>query len=298
MSKQESRLHHFVPKLLIRPWVVETQPGQFNLRGYWWNHRKSMLQVKQRGLDSFCAQLDLLTLTAHKMGRDAIERIFFGDIDAKGSIVLDAILATGTSRLTADQRSDFARLLLSLDARRPVNVRKIRDFSHRFALGLDTDPEVIAAAQVAGLDQKPSSFYERHFGALEDHALMMIQKLVDNPQVGGRLINNGWHVTRFNADSETLVLSDRPLIRLRGYDHPGGAWILPLTPHSVFFAINHPANLQRIRTASPKQLIRYINVASAQQAERFVFSIDTTHERWLPKYLRLQIKPVGWISNA
>ncbi len=41
----------------------------------------------------------------------------------------------------------------------------------------------------------------------------MVEKLVDNAEVGRRLINAHWHVVRFTNADGTLVLSDRPLMR-------------------------------------------------------------------------------------
>ena len=67
-----------------------------------------------------------MSLKAHDLGRDAIERLFFGEIDTNGTAARDILLEHGPAGLTAGQRCDFARLLLSLDARRPFNVDKLR----------------------------------------------------------------------------------------------------------------------------------------------------------------------------
>jgi len=71
-----SRDHHFVPKLLLRPWLVDAADGQRALLGYWWDSRTQKLAVKRKGLEAFCFQLDLLTLASHHLGRDALERVF------------------------------------------------------------------------------------------------------------------------------------------------------------------------------------------------------------------------------
>lgn len=84
-SAKPSHNHHFVPKLLLRPWLIDGVQGHLDLHGYWWDPRKQRLVCKKRGLNSFCCQLDLLTLRQHRLGRDAIERIFFGDVDTRGA---------------------------------------------------------------------------------------------------------------------------------------------------------------------------------------------------------------------
>jgi hypothetical protein len=281
MAGQEAHEHHFVPEFLLRPWCVEGL-----LQGYWWDDRRGELACKRKGTRGFCWQLDLLTLGSHSLGRDALEKVFLGDIDTKGAKARDRLLAGGPRNLNADQRCDFARLLLSLDVRRPAIVSKLRVMGPRhIAKSLDDDPEILAAMESEGLVGTPSTYIEQLGTCLEDRALVTIQRLVDNPKIGGRLINAHWHVVRIGPFDGSLVLSDRPLIRFRGYDHPGAAWVLPLTPKTAFVALNHPSNLERIKRVTPQRFAKEVNASSVNQAERFVFCADTSHEPWLAKRL-------------
>ncbi|MBE0533576.1 MAG: DUF4238 domain-containing protein [Rhodospirillales bacterium] len=288
MTNQVSAKHHFVPKLLLRPWLVKKSTGGDVLRGYWWNPRSNALVCKIRGLDSFCFQLDLLTLNEHVLGRDAVERIFFGDIDTQGALARDIILDSGPAALTIDQRSDFARLLLSLEARRPANVKRLRtEGTATFRNGLNNDPEILREFEKHGINMPPSDFVEQELGRdLEDSALTIVQSLVDNPIVGGRLINACWHVRKLNRLSGSIVLSDRPLIRVHGYDQPGATWLLPLSPDCAFIACNDKSNLARLMRLSDERFVKEINRTSVGQAERFVFCIDRSHEKWIGRHLR------------
>lgn len=287
MGTQESRKHHFVPRFLLEPWVIELPPKQCDLRAYWWDQEKKALICKKRGVKSVCFQLDLLTLRAHGLGRDAIERIFFGEIDKKGAIARDILIEHGQRGLSGDQRCDFARLLLSLEARRPISVGQLRAAGQAMAVELDADPEIRRAMAEHGIGSNPSEYVVNELGwCLEDRALTIIQKLVDNPEVGGRLINAQWKVRRIDHADGTLVLSDRPLIRIDGYDRPGARWVLPLTPDAAFIACNHPSNLAKLMGLSGQRFVKAVNVSSAAQAERFVFCVDQSHERWLKKHLR------------
>ena len=281
MPVQEARKHHFVPEFLLKPWATEG-----SLRGYWWDSRKGALSCKRKGPDAFCFQVDLLTLSANKIGRDVLERLPFGHIDAAGAKVRDRLLTHGPESLSGDERCDFARLLLSLDGRRPATVAKLRAAGRGMAEMLDSDPEILAALGERGLAEAPSIYYERTTGVLlEDRALLRIQRLVDNREVGGRLINAHWHIVRLGPSDGSFVLADRPLIRVKAYDHPGAVWALPLTPKVAFVALNHLENLARIKRAPPRRFAKRTNVSSAGQAERFIFASDTSHEHWMCKYL-------------
>lgn len=238
--------------------------------------------------ESFCFQIDLLSLKDHKLGKDAIERSFFGEIDTKGAAARDVLLIDGAPNLSEDQRCDFARLLLSLDARRPAIVKRLRaEGASYLANGLDSDPRIRTAMANFGINEQPSSYVETELGwSLEDRALTTIQGLVDKPKIGKRLINAHWGVKRLGSFDDSFVLSDRPLIRIHGYDHPCAIWALPLIPKAAFIAANHHDNYERIMRTSATRFAKATNDSSSAQAERFVFSTEMHHEKWLSKRLR------------
>lgn len=73
--------------------------------------------------------------------------------------------------------------------------------------------------EAEGLAETPSAYYERTSDvSIDDWSLATIQRLVDNPKVGGKLINGHWHVVRLGAHDGSLVLSS--LIA------PSSAWAL------------------------------------------------------------------------
>jgi hypothetical protein len=117
--------------------------------------------------------------------------------------------------------------------------------------------------------------------------LAAYQRLVDNPAVGGRLINASWYLKKLRLEHGSLMLSDRPLIRTtHGADHPGATWVLALGPSIAFIAANHPANARRIKKASPATFIYRVNQSAAAQAERYVLTVDARHETKLARYLK------------
>jgi Protein of unknown function (DUF4238) len=280
MADQEAHKQHYVPEFLLKPWAIDGE-----LRGYWWNSSKSALSCRQKGPKAFCRG-DLWTLRGHALGHDALEKVYFGDVDTKGADARNELLASGPAGLSNERRCNFARLLLSLEWRRPTNVAKLRSGGQHLAKCLDSDPEILAAMEDEGLSDTPSLFYEHETGALlEDRALLHIQELVDDPNVGGQLINACWHVVRLGPLDGSLILSDRPLIRIAHPAHPGAIWVLPLSPRAAFVAANDPAKIGQIKRASARRFAKECNALSASQAERFVFSADTSHEHWIGKYL-------------
>ena len=276
--RQESHRHHYVPEFLLKAWTIDSL-----VNGYWWNSKKDQLDCNRKGAKAFCFAKDLLTLRGREEERDALERRFFADIDTKGSIARRCLLENGPNSLNNDQRSDFVRLLLSFEARRPTIVRKLRDDGSRYlAESIDNDPKILRQMEIEGLSGTPSTFLTERGFSFEDRALSNVQKLANDPTIGHRLINMHWQIIRLGPNDGTFVLSDRPLVRLKAYDHPGAAWFLPLHPKSAFCAVNNSTNLNR---TTSRRFAKLLNIESARQAQKYVFCAEERHKRWLVKYL-------------
>ena len=261
-----------MPRLVLRPWA---RSGV--LWGYHWDARRGVVRVRKRGVGAFCKELDLLSLAASGLRPDALEREFFGAVDDRGAKARDAVLRD-VALLDADQRSDFARLLLSLDARRPPVVAKLRtEGAAHLRASVDLDEEVIAAVQTHGIGKAPSAYYEEATGeSFDDRALLIMQKLVDNPEVGRRLINAHWRVYRLGPDDGSFLLGDRPLIRTAGYKSDDCVWALPLSPSAIFIAANKARVSARLDRAAVSELRQRINESTMNQIDRYIFMADET----------------------
>ena len=283
-TRQTSRHHHFVPVFLLRPWQVNSQ-----LHGYWWNDYKNEVDCKRKGPKAFCNQIGLLTLQACSRGSDALETIFFGEIDTRGAITYRKILAEGPGQLSGEERCDFARLLMSLEASRPATVNRLRsEGSHEIASTVNRDPALLNEMAKYGIDETPSSYHANCYGtSMHDVALLSIQKLSSDPEVGSVLINSEWGLIRLESNDHTsFVTSDRPFVRIHSYDSPGAVFALPLNPRCAFVAANHPNNLDRFRRISPKRFAKHLNANVASQSDRFIFASDEKHSKLLRKYLK------------
>ena len=271
---------------MLSPWVTDFN-GQRLLLAYSWNQHRDKLQAKRRGVGSVCFQLDLLTLRGEKFAPDLVETQHFGEIDRRGADARDALLAKGRAALTDEQRRDFAKLAVSLVIRRPQFISEVRSKGSWVADQMDSDPSALAITNLLGLTDRPSEILERETGELlEDRLLMRINSASYSHKVIDRLTSATWGLLRMVTGGETLVISDRPLLAFRSFDDPNAEWMLPLSPTAAFVAFSNPASLQQARKIPAKRIARVINVQSAKRAERFVFSVSSAHERWLPKYLK------------
>ena len=120
----------------------------------------------------------------------------------------------------------------------------------------------------------------KEFGHLiSDRSFVIaVQHLVDNRRIGTRLINHRWRLVRLSDRDGTFVLSDSPLVRLPDRD----IWILPLGPRAALTMVPPSLFLQ---CEPAHRFAKRLNVASAGQARKFVFSVERSHARWLRRYL-------------
>lgn len=281
MSRNEPlrRRHHFVPKHMLRSWAVNGE-----VLAYFWDQHTKKLAWKRRGPASLCNEIDLLILNEHPQGQDALERVFFQDIDTRAALIRQKLLQPGQLVLDAEERSQFARFLLSFAARHPEAVKILREDGQRHLIeGIDNDPEIQATLPKYGVTTSASEFMRSRGVNFEDRAVAIIQKLTDSRRVGSVLINMEWSVLHLTRGS--FLLGDRPLFRDRGFDDPLALWALPLSPTAVFFASANPGRLETLKRLSPSQLMRQVNVVTAIQADRYLMAVDRSHESWIGKYL-------------
>ena len=277
MAQQTSRRHHYVPRFLLEPWAVNNA-----LNAYYWDEWTGKVKCKRRGSKFFCNEPDLLTLKDKKHDSDALERIFFGDVDTKGAAARDQLVRGGASSLNEEQKIHFSGLLLSLEYRYPPIVQKLRDWGPELAKTLDDDEELVHSMKALGISGSPSNIVESPDSWFENKSLSVIQRLVSSPKVIGDLLDLRWRVKRLGPQDGTLVLSDRPLVRFFGLDDPRVSWFLPLSPKISFIATKIPQVFEGI---THRRFGRLLNVNSINQVQKYAFCIDNSHRSLLKKRL-------------
>ena len=259
----------------MKPWA--SKDGL--LHGYWWNNKTGRIECKRLGAKAFCFEIDLLTLNEHDEGPDALERGFFGDVDTDGCIARDLLMQEGPESLSNDQKCDFARVLLSLEARRPEVARRLREDSpQEMATILNEDPILLREIETEKVPLPPSEFMPPPH-TISEH---MFIRIVDNPKIGGRLINAQWRVVHLGPSDGTLILYDRPLVRCLGYDNPKASWFLPLSPQAVFYATYSPIDFESL---TPRRLAKRLNAHGVRQVQKYAYCMDASHHRLLEKHL-------------
>ena len=104
---------------------------------------------------------------------------------------------------------------------------------------------------------------------------ILLQKVIDNPDLGNRINNMRWKVLKAQSSKFTLLTSDRPVLITNGLAYEHSQLILPISPFHVFFATN-TADMERYieHVFAKGQMIQQVNERVALQARKYVYGLS------------------------
>jgi Protein of unknown function (DUF4238) len=104
---------------------------------------------------------------------------------------------------------------------------------------------------------------------------MLLQKIIDNPDLGNHINNMRWTVLKAQSPKFTLLTSDRPVLITNGLAYEHSQLILPISPFHVFFATN-TADMERYieHVFAKGQMIQQVNELVALQARKYVYGLS------------------------
>lgn len=286
--------NHYVPKFLQRPW---TDPA---------DHKLEVFRIGERGIENYRQtpkgngyEDDMLTLTEKTvagMDRHAIESVVLQQVDNQASTIRHKMEHEGLASLNNDERSAWARFIMSIRLRQPSIVDYLRTES---ALTLrehlaDTVEEYQTAREPHDAPTL-EAWADQHFpGLIENFGLSFFHKLIDDPDIGTKLIQLRWWLYDFSACDHSLLLADHPCIFAGGIDDPNLAVVLPISPSKAFMATRGEATARAIRAASPRELVRRVNDASVRQATKYVYAVNDRQKVFVADRWRTPAKdPLG-----
>src|SRR5262245_32530271 len=120
--------HHYVPQFLLRAWADTTPDGKVE------TFRLDLDEVPstRHAPKHIGYEHDLYALSVPQMAgmdKQAIEKHFLRKVDNDAARVLQTLTSLRLNDLTASDRNDWARFLMSLRIRQPATVDKLRTLS-------------------------------------------------------------------------------------------------------------------------------------------------------------------------
>lgn len=188
------------------------------------------------------------------------------------------------SILDLDQRSSWARFIMSLVRRNPEKVASIAHIvdAHIQERLVHVKRNYDAIKQA----RDPATFAEyeacRAPVIREELRQDVLVKMVDSERVGAAINQMISGVATLVGLKPRFLTSDRPVVMTNGIAYPTSYILLPISPRSLFIATNTSWQLAHLRAALREgTLIDHINNAVAAQARKLVFFCDDSQTEFI-----------------
>ena len=217
------------------------------------------------------------------MSQQAIETDLMSLIDNHAAPVRVKMEQNGLKNLSITERQDWVRFLMSLKVRQPDIVSQIRtEGAHNLSQNLLDAPEQYEA--LAEEDDAPTleEWVEQHYpGLIENFGLSCIPKLVDNREVGTKILHLRWWLWDFCNAKHELLLADNPCIFTGEIDTPELTVALPISPTKAFLATRGDLTAAKLRQQSPSTLVVKLNESSVLHARARVYARTDAPKRFI-----------------
>lgn len=194
-----------------------------------------------------------------------LETDFFQRIDDRAATALAKLELDQPS--TPEERVGFGQFVLSLLHRTPARISwMVQELERRMA----NDP-----ASIPGWNNEQ----------LRNGALDMLADLVGSKD-SARLMAS-FRIFRIDVTDcgLTLLTSDRPAMISNGLLGDRGFFMLPIGPRALAIATQNEAVAKAFAGQEPRKLVRAMNDAVIQQADRLVIATDDCHRRFIDNRL-------------
>jgi hypothetical protein len=278
------RDHHYVPQFLLARWCKPS--GKLTV----YRRAQGRVVVSDLHPKSTAFERDLYSFQKVLPARQhAIETEFMSRrIDDPAAPIVRKLVDGDLASLTTDERSNFARFVLSMRARHPDAVALARAEGERvLRAALGRNPEEYLSAKA---ETSPATFIEwveqNANGLIPNFGISLVPGVIANDAVGARLFDMPWSTYDARHASTDFVIGDRPCL-LEG-DAVSGDFIiaLPLSPTVIFLICSQEARIAGLRRARPNDVVKWFNKASVIYASSRVYAIGNHHKPLVDKHLK------------
>jgi hypothetical protein len=287
------RDHHFIPAFYLKQWV----DGSGKLVEY--SRKGGKFIPKPVGPRSTGFERDLYAFpelpaaTAQYM-----EQAFFAYADQKASDALDLHLGVSSQQWTPELLSAWSRFVIGIHLRHPDAMPEMRSATEKIWSASGKDYQ--ARYQAVRKPGDPATFDE--YLALRDPLtpikmqVNLIVKALDNEVVGAHINQMEWATIDVSRALERLLTSDRP-VQIFNLKEPNGVLSIPISPTTIFAAVNDPGTLDKLRAANPNKIVADVNDFTVSRARRFVWACDSSQEQYVADQMSTKLEPTPLLPN-
>ena len=276
------RDHHYIPQFYLKRWCGND--GRLT----YFKRINGILRSDRIGARGTGFERDLYTAEHVPPAlRQAFEQYVTAEVDCGGAEALTKMRSNGAGSLTANERIQWARFLVSLPIRNPEAVADIKQSSTRNSIeqaykkAKELHPDWIERDDFkedfnnAIADDPMTRFLSGNYG------LFVMANIMLNRQYQERFLEMHWWTTDFSGSNFSLLTCDRPYKLFRELAHPRCLVYLPLGPDCGFFASPDEAKQKQLQRGGLDALAKQMNAVEVELAVHFVYAADCTQRRFI-----------------
>ncbi len=218
-----------------------------------------------------------------------VEKTFMKRTDDLASQAMRTLLQVPADpSLSVDIKSGWSRFILSLLMRNPKFLNNLKiQVRAKQALQIE---ELRPTYDNWKLPGDPPTFDEflalMEPSALDKAGAILLQDVIDHRRLGAHINGMAWWVLELRDPRNTLLTSDRPVVRSNGIGHPDSFILLPMTPTQVFLAANTEGPFRRLDALLKAGLFpAFMNNAIVRQAQKYVYGQTDSQLRFVENRL-------------
>jgi hypothetical protein len=276
----EPKNHHFVPRLLLERWADKC--GKILA----WQRKNGISRCDSIRAENVAKVRHLYSRQATSPAeRSLIESQFFSRIVEAPAAAAITRLIEGDGRIGPAERVAITVFIISQRVRVPEVIERIRREGRVLAKHSLSVPD--PDFDRLNSDTSANSLFEwaelHHPESLNNFGIDIVPELILHRPTLNKVHKMTWLLLRADNAPFEVLLSDRPLVAVRGIDHPEHVQAIPLGPRHILFASPSNAILKRIEMRAPRDVISNFNRSVVAQADRFAFG--RAERRFFDRYL-------------
>lgn len=278
--------NHYIPQFLLKQWATENDKKievfRKDVQGIP-SHRKAPAGT---GYEN-----DLYALSRDRiagMDKHAIEKSFLMVVDNSAAKALKKIHDHGLKLLSSEERQDWTRFLMSLRLRQPEIIQSlVTESANELHRNLSEQPEEYEKLRGENDELSLPEWTEKTFpGLIENFGLSFFHELVDNEEVGTKILKMNWWIWNFSNCKNELLLADHPCIFSHGIDDDNLIIALPIGPRKAFLATQSSQVEKILRLQKPCALLARLNESSINQSRVRIYATNKLPRRFIENRLR------------
>ncbi|MGD1017372.1 MAG: DUF4238 domain-containing protein [Roseiarcus sp.] len=294
------RRNHYIPEFYLRRWAGQdgrvcqfARPSKAAVRGALAPVKALRRHPSQTGFE-----VDLYALNSIAVeGRAYLEEKFFKLVDQEAADALTSIETNTIADLSSNNRSGWARFIISLIHRHPEKIEALRGYALAKALEAAHETEAGRAVRekYKNSEKADETVARLVHQAADINLANSLAAIIDSENVGNHLIQMRWSVLTVTEPTLTFLTSDRPVVMSDGVNKPDSYIIVAIGPSKAFFACNSLEMERYVHRIPWEQIMQFANDIVVRQACNFVYGFDDSQLQFVES--RLGKQPAQFIAG-